>query len=209
MAGKTPPKTPIGTEAARTRAPNRRVLHLAFTPAWSEIRVLDSDYPDLRRFNAIETADGQLEATNAWSSRTRHCPHSLELSGEWLSDLQYLRTPGEEIYLRALQDLPSEPFGEITFDTRYVCTPKPWLRVWWTSGRWPREIRDEHRMRNTRGVFLGYHNVEYHQMRPADRSRLYVPVPRWWSKYEVDRSLPVPLPAVVAYRGFDMATGGP
>ena len=103
--------------------------------------------------------------------------------------------------MRALQALTPKPFVDLKFDTHYVCIPKPWLRVWWTSGRWPREIREEHCWRNTRGIFLGYHNVKYHHVRPTARDGLYVLIPNWWRRYKFYRSIPAPLPAVVAYWG--------
>ena len=80
--------------------PSLRVYKLEQVPLWRDICMEDSPRFDLRRFRYIEDRYGYQQADEQWQAWKRHNPCSLALSSAWVSDLQFLRHPAEEMYLR-------------------------------------------------------------------------------------------------------------
>lgn len=85
-------------------------------------------------------------------------------------------------------------------------------RLWFMDNRnhWARDIDAEFRLRN--GIsglkaFVGWHNLEYFDMKSLFRRRYYVAVPDWWEKYEPSRFLLCPSPSVYAYHSFESLHG--
>ena len=166
---------------------------------------------DTERFKAIEGRFSYEKAEEQWRARMAHNPCRLALSGGFESDLKFLRHPHEESYVRHLQALIPSNSRDVHFDFKYYLSSSPYADAWWDDrqSRYPKECRFEHRLRSQQNLFVGYHNVEFHTIPRSERRGLYLDVPSWWSRYEVTRGILVPLPAVVAYRGSEMARGGP
>ncbi len=73
-----------------------------------------------------------------------------------------------------------------------------------SPGRWIKEAEREWRWRQKHDYFNCWHQTEVHRVEESYRRDEYVPIPHWWSEFEVPRRVFALLHPCLTYRAADL-----
>ncbi|PXF39757.1 hypothetical protein BWQ96_10536 [Gracilariopsis chorda] len=177
------------------------------------------NFLDAKRFAAIPVRRSFFELTGrnpkrtrgeAWAQRWRHLQGIAGLQSDTTvgsCDMPFLRCPEEYQCQARMRDLIGRMATDVDFPSadsnplQLVMFSRPYDRMYWLNRRrWGDNIATEARLRSNRDRYMFcWHNIEFFDVSPADREKLYVRAPQNWGEFDVTRDLSVITPPVLAY----------
>ena len=161
-----------------------------------------------RRYESLDESRAAMARIAYFRMKRAHNPPEL-VPPEYGFDLSRYRTYGEISYGANLAlfdptqiNLASPIPADILLWGRPILRAEfRYLRRPTGEGTYSDRIRMERKARSRFGFFVPYTNIEIERLRPEALHGRYVPIPTWWSTFEVPRGCFAETPPCVAYIG--------
>jgi hypothetical protein len=197
-----PTSPQMAWEARRKHAP----CSVPIPPAWGMDALYlreSGEESYVRRLWKVTTQDPRGSETSV--SSTVICLDMPLIPAPWPTSGRKTEDPKKTFSSRGYLHLPGE---ERARDIKYALYSASLIAEAGDPGRIFGEVRKEYANRRN-GMLVNWLHVEFYRIPLALRTSLYPQVPNDWEEWEVHRSMCVPLPAVLAYRGSALIRGDP